>query len=415
MKRFLFLIAFFLSSSAIADDYKIIAVVNEDVITNVILEERVNLAIKSSGLQNNAEVRKKVTPQVLQILIDEKLKSQEATRLRIRVEDEEINNAIKELEKQNNVGEGQFKTFLSRNNLSEESVKEQIKSQISWKKVILQKVRPKINISNSEVEQAYQMMIAKNNTRQVEISEILLPVTNKNEEEAKATANKLFDEIKKNPKNFSSIARQFSTSSTAEKGGEMGWVQQEQLDKEISEKLLFMKKGEVSEPIRTDKGYHIILLKDIRDFAKFNNDEGEVKLKNVFIPFAPKEPDELRAKKRELLGRIRKKTTCDNFSSTQKEFKDYIVAFKDLGTTSIKTLSNEIRPAISATEAGQNTSIVTLKNGITFFAVCEKVSASPELPDRTKLKDIIGAQKMELEARRYLKNLHDSAYIEIRL
>jgi peptidyl-prolyl cis-trans isomerase SurA len=83
------------------------------------------------------------------------------------------------------------------------------------------------------------------------------------EEEALANANRLLAELRRGA-NFAGLAQQFSQSGTATLGGDLGWVQDGELAEELNTVLRQMGPGDVSRPIRTLSGFHILLLRDMR-------------------------------------------------------------------------------------------------------------------------------------------------------
>src|SRR3546814_10301063 len=78
-----------------------------------------------------------------------------------------------------------------------------------------------------------------------------------------ANARRLFDELRRGA-NFAGLARQFSQSGTAILGGDLGWVQDGELEDQLNDVLAQMGPGEMSVPIRTLSGFHILLLRELR-------------------------------------------------------------------------------------------------------------------------------------------------------
>src|SRR3546814_7989753 len=78
-----------------------------------------------------------------------------------------------------------------------------------------------------------------------------------------ANARRLFDELRRGA-NFAGLARQFSQFGTAILGGDLGWVQDGELEDQLNDVLAQMGPGEMSVPIRTLSGFHILLLRELR-------------------------------------------------------------------------------------------------------------------------------------------------------
>ncbi len=94
-------------------DQRIAAVVNDDVVSFYDLKERLKFAIFASSLKDSPELRRRLAPQVLDTLIDEKLQIQEAKRLNIKVENEEIARGIAIIEKRNRIPAGELQALLA--------------------------------------------------------------------------------------------------------------------------------------------------------------------------------------------------------------------------------------------------------------------------------------------------------------
>src|SRR5579863_1571598 len=119
--RSLFVLAllFLAGGPAIAQETRIAAIVNDDVVSLSDLGNRVQLVMRSSGMPvDNQQVRERVQAQVLRNLIDEKLQLQEAKRLNVAIPKEEVEASIARLEQQNNMPKGGIDKFLEQAGIS---------------------------------------------------------------------------------------------------------------------------------------------------------------------------------------------------------------------------------------------------------------------------------------------------------
>ncbi|HIC80732.1 MAG TPA: hypothetical protein EYP07_07170 [Kiloniellaceae bacterium] len=113
------------------DAFRPAAVVNDEVISVLDLSMRVRLAIIGAGVQDSQEVRRRLTPQVLRGLIDERLQMQEATRLDIAVTDDQVADALQQISQQNGMSEGQFLSMLRNRGVIPTTLIDQIRAQIA--------------------------------------------------------------------------------------------------------------------------------------------------------------------------------------------------------------------------------------------------------------------------------------------
>ena len=117
-------------------------------------------------------------------------------------------------------------------------------------------------------------------------AEILLPVNNPDSEnEVRQLAGRLLSKIRKGG-NFNAIARQFSSSASAARGGEIGWIFPGQIADELEEALDALEPGDVTDPIRTVLGFHIMKLENRRILSGTDPMKAKVTLKHVFLPLS---------------------------------------------------------------------------------------------------------------------------------
>lgn len=246
------------------DAFRPAAVVNDEVISVLDLAMRVRLAIVGAGVQDSQDVRRRLTPQVLRGLIDERLQMQEAERLDISVSDDQVASALDQISQQNNMSEGQFLTMLRNRGIIPTTLIDQIRAQIAWETVVQRRLRPTIEISNEEVQVVVDRLTARQGSIERRVAEIFVAVESAaQEEEALANANRLLEQVRAGA-NFAGLARQFSQSATASLGGDRGWVQDGELAEELNLALAQMGPGQVSTPVRTPAGFTILLVRDMR-------------------------------------------------------------------------------------------------------------------------------------------------------
>ena len=258
-----------------AQNFAIVATVNGEAISNFTVFDRISLMIASSGLEDTQQIRAQLSGQVLQTLINETLQKQEAERNGIKVTQQDMDNAVAEIEQRNNLEKGNFDRFIATQGINKQTLLDQLESQIIWKKIVARKIHPKIVVSKFEEEEALTQYAVGETVKEVELSEILLPITQNGEKEALMLAEQLVKEVK-GKQSFASMAEQFSAGATASSGGEIGWVNQDQLRGSLRNYIEKAGDNEVLPPIRTDQGYRIIYISGRRT-AEPDIDEEKVK------------------------------------------------------------------------------------------------------------------------------------------
>jgi peptidyl-prolyl cis-trans isomerase SurA len=247
----------------------IAAVVNGDAVTASDLSARLHLVLASSGMQDNPDLRQRMAPQILSGLIEERLKLQEAARENITVAPADIQRGIHSIASQNQMTDEQFQQVLQHQAVSVDSLEDQIRSQIAWSMVIQKKLRPRIDVTDTEVDDTMKRLSADIGKTEYLVAEIFLPVTaGKDDGQTRQFAEKLLHQLRDEHAPFQAVARQFSQSPGASRGGDMGWVQQGQLPDEIDGALVKMSEGTLSEPVKSPTGYHILFLRKKREIAQ---------------------------------------------------------------------------------------------------------------------------------------------------
>ena len=244
---------------------------NEDAITTSDLNDRMNLIIASSGLPNSDDTRNKLAPQVISVLIDEQIRLQEAERLELEVGQGEISEGFATIAQQNNMEAAQFQEMITGARLNINSMYDQIRSQLAWGKVVQTAIRPQIIISDSEIDAHLERIKANSGTTEYLTAEIFMPVeTSESEGQTRSLAQKIVQEIRGGAASFPQLAQQFSKSAGAAKGGDLGWVTPDQLEDELVPVLPTLAAQDVSDPIRTPSGYHILSVRDQRTITAEN-------------------------------------------------------------------------------------------------------------------------------------------------
>lgn len=247
----------------------IVAVVNQGVVTASDLKARLDLIAASTGLPPNKELMAKLRPQILDMLVEESIKSQEATRLNIEIDPKEIDEGFEMIAKQNNIPADVFRKALEQRGIRISTMREQIKAQLSWNKVIQKRIRPRVDVSEADIDSELEMLKANIGKTQYRVAEIFLPVSAQSPSQDVADlSRKLSDQLRATPDAFPKVARQFSQSAGAEKGGMIGWVFGGQMPEEVDAVLPTIEAGKVSSPIKTPAGYYILLVVEKRQIAE---------------------------------------------------------------------------------------------------------------------------------------------------
>lgn len=250
----------------------VVVVVNDFVITNLDINDKTSLIMKSSGMNIDKKTQSIIRNHAMYSLIDERLISSEAHRLGVEIDEKDLQFALNSIAQKNGVSLKQLESHTKKAGINFDDLQEQIKNQLLWNKIIRTTVEPKIFVSDKEVEENKKAIIAALHTAknqsatQVKLAEIVIYGRGKKKaEDIDSLAWKLHSEIKAGA-NFNKFAREFSQSASAKFGGEIGWVYTSQLMPELVRAIAHVHNGDISKPIVTDDGVSLIKVIDRKDY-----------------------------------------------------------------------------------------------------------------------------------------------------
>ena len=232
---------------------RIAAVVNDDVITSQDLLDRLDLAVVTSGLPHDQTTRQRLAPQVMRGYIDEKLQLQEARRLGLDVSEADIDQALDTIAARNKTDRANLLRYLQANRINPATLREQLRAQIAWIKVIGREVRPKIAVSQEQIDFTLQRASTDNDI-ELQLSEILLPVYDRAQEATVlGQAKQLVGGLRRGA-NFSALASQVSSAASAERGGDLGWIKLSALTADLRTQAGGQQPGVIAENILVATG-----------------------------------------------------------------------------------------------------------------------------------------------------------------
>jgi len=245
------------------------AVVNDEAISIRDVEERIKLVLVSSGLPDGKDIRAKILPQVLDGLIDEKIKLQEAARFNIVTSDEEVQAGLDTIAKQNNLTGEQFIDVMRKQGVPKATLIHQIKAQLAWNNVVKTKLRRLVDVSETDTNTQINRLKGKVGQTEYLVSEIFLPTDDaKRKGEISQFADRMAKELQAKKAPFGPVAAQFSKAAGAQNGGSLGWISAGDLPPKLDNVLGQMTEGQISDPIITTEGIYLLFLQKKRVFTE---------------------------------------------------------------------------------------------------------------------------------------------------
>jgi peptidyl-prolyl cis-trans isomerase SurA len=395
---------------------RIAAVVNDEAISVADLTSRLKMVMLSSNLADSPETRQRVAAQVLRTIVDEKLQMQEAKRQNVTATDEEINKALAQIEKQNNMQAGQLDQVLKARGIERSALVDQLTASIVWSKLVRRLVSQTNMVSDEEIDYALKRAKETANEPQSRVAEIFLAVDNpQQEDEVRRLAERLTEQMKQGAR-FSAVAQQFSQSATAAVGGDIGWVRPEQLSPELGKAVAQMRPGELSAPIRTGAGYYLLLVLDRRSGRSTGPEDSLVHLVQIVFPLPPQATEPMR---RAAIAEAQSaKTTAKNCEELLKIGKEKGSAqLSSEGRLRVDQVTPAMRTIVLGLEVGQTSPPIVQKNGVGVIMMCEKAapSSAPTVLSREEIGETLMRQRLETLARRYMRDLRRTAFVDVRV
>lgn len=251
--------------------------VGDQIITNYdIIKETNYLKVLNKNLKN-----KNLRDFAKNSLVKEIIKKKEIEKIYvIDYTSDAVDNIIGQIININKFdGIENFEKSLSKYDLSIEEIRKKIIIEQTWNKLIFDKYNSQIKIDEEKINQMLdEITVSKSSQKSFNLAEIVF--IEKNKDKYKLKYEEIISEIKKN--NFAQAANLYSVSDTSKLGGSIGWVNQNQLSKQIYSMIENLEPGEYSKPLVTAGGSLILMVNDVKEisFENFDKDEELKKIIN---------------------------------------------------------------------------------------------------------------------------------------
>ena len=402
-----------LAGAAQAQETRIAAVVNNDIVTADDVDARLLLLMRSAGVPDTPQNRQQLQNRVLQQLIDEKLEMQEAKRFKVVADKAEVEKALASIETRNNMQKGGLDQYLKSAGVPRRTLVDQVTASIIWNKVVEGRYSSDVSVSDTEVKGEIERLKADMGKPQSHLAEIFLAIDNPRQEpEVKDIADKLIQQIRAGAQ-FPAVAQQFSQSPSAATGGDIGWVTPNQFGPPLDEAIGKMKPGEMSYPIRTSAGYYILYLVDRRTPGQTNVDDTQLSLVEVVLPVAA---NATRQQQQQVMAQ------AQTISQTAKSCDDMAkIAREQAPQTSTQSpsvragdLPADLRGVVLGLKVSEASKPLPTRGGVGVIMVCKRADPSAALPTQDQVYDELMHARLDQISRRYLRDLRRSAYVDIR-
>ena len=403
-----------LSPALASAQVRVVARVNDAAITDFDLSQRIQFAIKTSGLQDSPDLRQRMAAQVLRQMIDERLQIQNAKQLGMPTSDAEVQQRLGEIERGAGMSPGQFKLFLQGIGVPYDIAAQQFEAQLAWGKVVRRKVRPQVEVSEAEIDDALARLRANIGKTESRVAEIFVPVDRtEGVDEAKRSADRILDQLKRGAP-FAAVAQQFSQGASAQTGGDLGWVLPGSLDPALDAAIDRLQPRQFSEPIRSPGGWHILYVVDRRQFAATRPDDVRLNLVQLTLSLpvnaSPEETSRSSADAQKAMSAVRQ---CTDLHALARQLKG--ATSGDLKGVRIGDLAGnrQMYEEIPRLQVGGTAGPFRVAEGLQIVSLCSRAGGDG-LPTRDAISQQILLQKLEAASRRYMRDLKRTSTIDVK-
>ena len=377
----------------------IFATVNNEPISIFDLIQRANLFSVSSKIPLNEEFEINILPELISGYIEEIIKSQEIKKENITIPNNQIQQIVLKIEKDNGFKEGGFKEYLKENKTNISILEKQLSTTIGWKQLIANKFRQKIVIQDSEVETIHKKLESNVGKEEFFIEQIFLSFENSKEKEIQEKINNLYEQINSGG-NFESIAKQFSDTFIG-KIGKIGWVAEVDLDPKIANEVKKLKINKHSKPLRGEAGYFIIKILNKRIIGE------EIINQVSLFRF------QLIEKNKEVNLLMNKVKNCNELEEFSKKYAS--ANSGALGLLNFNELSNNLKSLITKMDENKISDPINFGSDEFQIMICSIKKSKPVVPSKFQITDVLINRKLDVIAKQYMSELRTKAIIDIRI
>ncbi len=409
-----------LSASGIALD-RVVAVVNDGIVLQSQLDTQVLLITERlRGQGTELPPADAVRQQVLERLVLQEIQVQRASRLGVQVSDEMLNEALRDVATRNKIDFEQMPIALEAQGIDYASYRDEMRREIMLSLLRQRDVFPRIYVSPRELDQALERESgqAGENT-EYDVSHILLSLPESATSEQMARVEELARDIYRRAQGgeeFGQLALAYSQAQSALERGKLGWRRMNQLPQFIAELVGRMQTGDVSEPVRTPTGFHLVRLDETR-----GGESGPVLVEQVHSRHILMRPNEVQddATTRQRLSALRDRILAGEdfgaLASVTSEDPGSASRGGDLGWNAPGVFDPEFENVLSMLQQDEISEPFRSQFGWHIVQLIGRrtYDQSDELR-RQRVLTALRESKVDEETELWLRRLRDEAYVEIR-
>lgn len=395
---------------------EIIVVINEDVITKTMLDNRVVDFRKQLELSQLSRIDPEaLKKQVMERMIRDTIQLQLAKQFGITVDDLMLNRMLEQLAKTNKMSLEDFRDTIEAEGLSYTRFREQTRDEIIINQLQQRVVASKINVSDQEIRQYIDQNENEDSSRiSYHIRQILIATPEAASPEAlqetKATADSVYKKILSGSE-FEDMAIKYSDGRNALKGGDLGERKANELPELFVDAVKNLNPGEISKPVQSASGFHILeLVSSSNDLIMVQ----QSKIRQILIRTSSEvNDDQARKTLLELTQKIENGASFAELASEFSEDPESKVTGGDMGWTNTADFDPAFNDVATSLELNKISQPFKSPFGWHIIEVLERRQYNQGKENKeNQARNAIKARKIDEELRLWLRRIRDEAYVE---
>jgi peptidyl-prolyl cis-trans isomerase SurA len=397
---------------------RVVAIVNDGVVLNSDLDAQVE-QVSERLRQQKLELppQNVLRQQVLERLVVQEIELQHASHAGVKITDEMLNSALSDVAKRNNITLSQLPDALKQQGIDYTAYREDVRKEITLTVLRQRDVLQHISVTPREIDQYLEKESKTPSERnEYNVSHILIAVgeeaTPAQLDQAAKRAQEVYQRAK-GGEDFAKLAVAYSNSQTALEGGALGWRKGGELPTFLADIVAQLKPGEVSEPLRTPTGYHIVKLNEVRGGVQ-KTVENQVHVRHILMKTNELADDAtVRGKLMALRERILKGEDFAGIAQVSSEDPGSAAEGGDLGWAGPGTFAPEFEQALSGLKDGEISQPFKTQFGwhIVQMLGHRRFDNTDEIKRRQAM-EAIRASKADEETELWLRRMRDEAYVD---
>ena len=402
------------SSSGLTED-QIIAIVNGQILTQRDVEDRARLFAVSTGLPLTPEIMARMRSQLINQLIDERLKMQEILGRHINVEPEQIAEAIHTIETRNGMPENALRNRLRADGISLTTLIDQLRVQIGWMQVLREDLGVRSRVTPLQLAQREEALQNEAGRPQYFISEIFIPVVDPRHDDVELSFVKTIITQLRNGAPFPIVAAQFSQDQSALQGGSRGWMQEDNIEPEVLSVIKQMPENAISNPIKVPGGYEIVTVHARRTIGKQMGTL--LNMRQAFFPFSsqlnPAEPtDQQKLSLQKALHASQTIKSCNEMEALNTSLGN--TRPSNPGLQIAERLAPQMKQVVDKIPTGHVSRPLVAPDGIALIMVCSREQRNLAQQTPGQIADQLMNERVEQASQQLQRSLRRHAIIKLR-